>query len=197
MKLHKLLLFITTIFVSGHTLAQRITLAELQVFCSNKNWETTNKTLLSQKWDYYNSKEGDDEHYNVITWAYGRNYYDNSKASGWIYLENYDGLPNKIMYRFRQREYYTAIQSQLKTFAYVLTDESIFDERVTTTYENKQFILKIAYNREEDSSNDNDYDYYENTNNYKKTYTVYEVSIFKKGGLYDPNNGFKKEYDED
>lgn len=142
MKLHKLLfLFITTILVSGNTLAQRITLGELQVFCSNKNWETTNKTLLAQKWDYYNSKEGDDEHYNVITWSYGRNYYDDSKASGWIYLENYDGLPNKIMYRFRQREYYTAIQSQLKTFAYVLTDESIFDERVTTTYENKQYIL--------------------------------------------------------
>lgn len=198
MKLHKLLfLFITTILVSGNTLAQRITLGELQVFCSNKNWETTNKTLLAQKWDYYNSKEGDDEHYNVITWSYGRNYYDDSKASGWIYLENYDGLPNKIMYRFRQREYYTAIQSQLKTFAYVLTDESIFDERVTTTYENKQFILKIAYNREEDSSTDDDYDYYENSNNYKKTYTVYEVSIFKKGGVYDPNNGFKKEYDED
>lgn len=183
-----------TLFLSVFTSnAQRISLNELQTFCSNKNWETTNKTLLAQKWDYYNSKEGDDEHYNIITWAYGRNYYDDSKASGWIYLDNYDGLPNKIKYRFRQKEYYTAIQSQLKTFAYILIDESIFDERVTTTYENKQFILKIAYNREEDDK-ENDYS---NFNNYKKTFTVYEVSIFKKGGVYDPNNGLKKEYDED
>ena len=50
------------------------------------------------------------------------------------------------MYRFRQREYYTAIQSQLKTL--ICSYRRInFDERVTTTYENKRFILKIAYNR--------------------------------------------------
>lgn len=198
MKLNKLLfLFITTIFISGNMLAQRILLSELQTFCSNKNWETTNKTLLAQKWDYYNSEKGDDEHYDIITWAFGRNLYDNAKATGWMFLYNYDGLPNKIMYRFRQKEYYSSIQSQLKTFAYVLTDESIFDERVTATYENRDFILKIAYTREEDSSNDDDYGYNNYSNNYKKTYTVYEVNIYKKGGIYDPNNGLKKDYDED
>ena len=171
--------------------SQRITLNELQTFCNNKNWETTNKNLLSQKWDYYNSTKGDDEHYDIITWANGRNYNNDTKASAWLYLYNYDNLPSRIMYRFRQKEYYTAIQSQLKSFGYGLTDESIHDEKVVATYENQSFVLKIAYKREVDEDEDN---YYANS---KKAFTAYEASIYKKGGAYDPNNGHKKEYDED
>ena len=70
--------------------AQKLSLAELQNLASNKNWETTNKFLLSKKWDYYNSERGDDESYDNISWAYGRNLYDNSKAAGWFYVFNYD-----------------------------------------------------------------------------------------------------------
>ena len=184
----------TIIFIlgSGTSFAQRITLSELQIFCSNKNWETTNKNLLLQKWDYYDSTKGDDEHYDLITWANGRNYNNDKKATAWLILYNYDDLPNRIMYRFRQKEYYTAIQSQLKSFGYGLTDESIHDEKVVATYENMAFVLKIAYKREvdEDEVEDN---YYSNS---KRTFTVYEASIYKKGGVFDPNNGFKKDYDE-
>lgn len=190
------LLFIV-IFITTTTFGQKITLSELQGFSSNKNWEITNKSLLSKKWDFYNSTKGDDEHYDVIQWSFARNHYDDKKAQAWVYLYNYDGLPNKIMYRFREKDYYISIQSQLKTFAYNLTDESIFDERVTATYENKDYILKIAYNRESsDKDVENDYGYSNDGNN-KKTFTVYEISIFKRGGIYDPNNGLKKEYDEE
>ena len=189
-------IFYTIIFVlaSGTSFAQRITLSELQIFCSNKNWETTNKTLLLQKWDYYNSIKGDDEHYDIITWANGRNYNNDTKAAAWLYLYNYDDLPSRIMYRFRQKEYYTSIQSQLKTFGYALTDESIYDEKVIATYENATFVLKIAYKREVDDDED---DYYSTSQNGIRTFTVYEATIYKKGGVYDPNNGFKKDYDED
>lgn len=173
--------------------AQKLSLSELQNLASNKNWETTNKFLLAKKWDYYNSEQGDNENYDNISWAFGRNLYDNNKASGWFYVFNFEDLPHKIMYRFRQKEYYTSIISQLKAFGYKQIDESIFDERVTATYQNKGFVLKIAYNRETDESNDDD-SYYYSSSSYKKTYTVYEVSIYKKGGVYDPNNGFKKEY---
>jgi antitoxin component YwqK of YwqJK toxin-antitoxin module len=185
---------IILVFTSGALFAQRITLNELQLFCTNKNWETTNKNLLLQKWDYYNSTKGDDEHYDIITWANGRNYTNDTKATAWLYLYNYDDLPSRIMYRFRQKEYYTAIQSQLKTFGYALTDESIYDEKVTATYENATFVLKIAYKREVDEEDDY---YYSTVQNSKRTFTVYEATIFKKGGVYDPNNGFKKDYDED
>jgi len=183
----KILLFI--FFYSIVCFGQRLTLNELQVFCNNKSWETTNKTLLAQKWDYYDSSQGDDEHYNIINWAYGRNLYNDSKATAWLYLYSYDGLPNKVLYRFRQKEYYNAIQSQIKSNGYKLTSENIFDSKVTVTYENSNYYLQLAYTREEDS----EASYYSNS----KSYTVYEVTVYKKGGVYDPDNGLKKEYDED
>ncbi|WP_396141690.1 hypothetical protein [Flavobacterium sp.] len=183
------LLFITNLF------AQKLSLNELHTMAGFKNWETTNKLLLGKGWDYYDSSESDGEGYNTISWAFGRNVYDNSRANGWFYVFNYEGLPNKIMYRFRQREYYNAIIQQIFPNGYKLSSEDILDNRVVASYENKAFYLKIAYNREEDSTDDDDDDYYYSSSN-KKTYTVYEVTIYKKGGVYDPNNGIKKEYDD-
>ncbi|MDK2772950.1 MAG: hypothetical protein KYX68_12095, partial [Flavobacterium sp.] len=73
-----------------------MSLTELQNLASNKNWETTNKFLLAKKWDYYNSEKGDDISYDNISWAYGRNMYDNNKATGWFYVFNFENLPHKI-----------------------------------------------------------------------------------------------------
>lgn len=171
--------------------AQRISLNEIQTFCSNKSWELTNKALLAQKWDYYDSAQGDDENYNIITWAFERNRYNDNKASGWLRLYSYEGLPNKVNYRFRQKEYYNAIQNQIKANNYKQTAEDIFDSKVLVTYENATYILKLSYNRVE--SDKDDYDYSSNPN----SYTVFEVTLFKKGGVYDPNNGTKKDYDDD
>ena len=91
--------------------AQKITFAELHAMSSNKNWETSNKFLLSKGWEYYDSQTGDDEHYNIITWSYEKSYTDDKIANGWIYIYSYDGLPNKVMYRFRKKEYYTTIKN--------------------------------------------------------------------------------------
>ena len=193
MKFLKFIISIFSLVAVQNLSAQKITLNELHTMASYKNWETTNKFLISKGWDYYDSSESDGIGYNTISWAHGRNLYDNAKAKGWFYVYNYEGLPNKIMYRFRQKEFYNTIIQQVSSNGYKLTDEEILDNRVVASYENKLFYLKIAYNREEDSDNDDDY-YYGGSN--KKTYTVYEVSIYKKGGVYDPNNGFKKDYDE-
>lgn len=185
----KIIFLLFLIFQKGNS--QKLSLNELHTMASYKNWETTNKFLINKGWDYYDSSESDGIGFNKITWAYGRNLYDNARASGWVYVNNYEGLPNMIMYRFRQKEYYNTIILQLTANAYKLTDEEILDNRVVASYENKSFYLKIAYNREEDKE---DEDYYDSSN--KRTYTVYEVTIYKKGGVYDPNNGLKKEYDE-
>ena len=191
MKFLKFIISIFSLVAVQNLSAQKITLNELHTMGSYKNWETTNKFLISKGWDYYDSSESDGIGYNKITWAYGRNVYDNARASAWVYVNNYEGLPNMIMYRFRQKEYYNTIILQLTANAYKLTDEEILNNRVVASYENKSFYLKIAYNREEDKD---DEDYYDSSN--KRTYTVYEVTIYKKGGVYDPNNGFKKDYDE-
>ncbi len=183
-------LYLLLIITQGGT-AQKLSLNELHTMASYKNWETTNKFLIGKGWDYYDSSESDGIGYNTISWAHGRNLYDNAKAKGWFYVYNYEGMPNKIMYRFRQKEFYSAIIQQITANGYKLTDEEILDNRVVASYENKSFFLRIAYNREQDEEDDY---YYSGSN--KKTYTVYEVTIYKKGGVYDPNNGFKKDYDE-
>ncbi len=172
--------------------AQKISLIDLHTMASHKNWETSNKLLIAKGWDYYDSSQSDGEGYNKISWALGRNEYDNAKAKAWFYIYNFEGTPNKIMYRFRQKEVYSAISKQLSLNGYKLTGEEILNNRVVASYENKGFYLEIAYTREEDEKEDN---YYENSS--KKTYTVYEVTIYKKGGVYDPLNGIKKEYNDD
>lgn len=172
------------LLVYSNCFAQKISLVELHNMSSNKNWETTNKYLLSKGWDYNRSEKGDDENYNSISWAYNKHGYEKEKAKAWMYVYTYAGLPNKVLYRFREKDFYTAIRQQLKISVYKLQDEEILDNRVIATYSNASFILEISYSRENDEDE------------YGESYTVYEVTVFKKGGIYDPNNGSKKEYDE-
>ena len=178
MRIIRILLILTLLINVQNAVSQRLTLGELHVFASNKNWESTNKNLISQGWEYYRSTESDSIGYNQITWSFKRNDYS-EKASGWFYVYNIEGLPNKIMYRFRQKEYYTLLIKNLVPAGYKQTNEEIMNDRVIAYYENPSYYLQISYNKEEDS--DDDYSYY-STN---KVYTVYEVSIFKKGGFYD------------
>jgi antitoxin component YwqK of YwqJK toxin-antitoxin module len=166
--------------------AQKINLLELHSMSSNKNWETSNKFLLSKGWEYYDSTVGDDEHYNTIIWSYEKSFSDDKKANGWIYIYSYDGLPNKVLYRFRKKEYYTTIKNSLIANGYKLDDEEILDQRVIAKYSNTNYILELTYSREED---ENDY-------SGSGSFTAYEITVYKKGGVYDPNNGKKEEYDE-
>lgn len=188
----KYLFLIVFLSIIQQLSAQKISLIDLHTMASHKNWETSNKLLIAKGWDYYDSSESDGEGYNKISWALGRNEYDDAKAKAWFYIYNFEGTPNKIMYRFRQKEVYGDISKQLSLNGYKLTGEEILNNRVVASYENKSFYLEIAYTREEDKKEDN---YYENSN--KKTYTVYEITIYKKGGVYDPLNGIKKEYNDD
>lgn len=167
--------------------SQKISLAELHAMSSNKNWETSNKYLLSKGWEFHTSSMGDDEHYNTITWAFDKSYSNDNKANGWVYIYTYDGLPNKVMYRFRVKEYYSSIRKQLPANGYKLENEEIFDERVIATYVNANYILKLTYARETDDDS-----YYS-----AKSFTAYEITVYKKGGVYDPNNGKKQEFDAD
>lgn len=171
------------VFIFQITTAQKITLAELHTMSVNKNWETSNRYLLLKGWEYYNSSEGDDAHYNTITWSFEKSNFDDKKANGWVYIYTYDGLPNKVMYRFRTKEFYTSIKNQLATSGYKLDDEDILDERVIAKYSNSNYILELTYARENDATDD-------------LSFTAYEITVYVKGGVYDPNNGKKQVFDE-
>lgn len=170
------------------TQAQKITLAELHSMSSNKNWETSNKFLLSRGWEYYDSTTGDDEHYNTIIWSFDKSYLDDKKANSWLYIYSYDGLPNKVMYRFRKKEYYSFIKNMLPSNGYKLDDEEILNQKVIAKYSNPNYILELEYLREEDQ---------EDSYSGSASFTVYQITVFKKGGVYDPNNGKKQQFDDD
>lgn len=174
-------------FFCGNSFAQKISLIELHTMSANRNWETSNKYLLSKGWEYYNSSVGDDSQYNTITWSFQKSDFNDKKANGWVYIYSYDGLPNKIMYRFRKKEYYTGIKNQLLTNGYKQNDEEILDNRVIAKYSNANFFLELTYSREENDSDDET----------SGSFTAYEITVFKKGGVYDPNNGKKQDFGED
>lgn len=189
MKVTMKALFGFMLFLSIHCNSQKLTLSDLHMMSANKNWETSNKYLLSKGWEYYDSSVGDDFHYNTISWSYEKSYSDDKKANGWIYIFTYDGLPNKVLYRFRKKEYYTTIKNSLTANGYKLDDEEILDQRVIARYSNANYIMTLTYAREESDEDDS----YSGA----QSYTAYEISVFKKGGVYDPNNGKKEEFDED
>ncbi len=166
--------------------AQKLVLADLHSMSSNKNWETSNKYLLSKGWDYNNSVKGDNEHYNTITWAYNKTGYETEKAPGWFYVYTFDGLPNKVMYRFRDKKIYLAIKQELILNKYKLQDEEVLDEKVIATYRNSAYILNIMYSRETNEDEE-----------YNGSFTVYNITVYKIGGVYDPDNGNKKIFDTD
>jgi antitoxin component YwqK of YwqJK toxin-antitoxin module len=181
-------IIIGLLLVSPMIYAQKITLAELHTMSSNKNWETSNKFLLSKGWEYYDSQTGDDEHYNTITWSFEKSYLNDKKANGWLYIYSYDGLPNKVMYRFRKKEYYSAIKNMLPSNGYKLDDEEILNQKVIAKYSNPNYILELEYLREEDE---------EDSYSSSGSYAVYQITVYKKGGVYDPNNGKKQQFDDD
>lgn len=176
------LLFLVLFFIGN---AQKISLAELHTICTNKNWETSNKYLISKGWDFYNSSVGDDEHYNTISWSFEKSRIDDAKASGWFYIYTYDGLPNKVIYRFRQKEYYRSLIQQIQAAAYKLEGEEINENTVVATYKNPKYIIELSYERVD-----------EDEYSYGGSYTVYNLQVYKKGGIYDPNNGKKYDFDE-
>lgn len=167
-------------------LAQKLTLNELHTISTNKNWETSNKYLLAKGWEFYNSSAGDDVSYNTISWAFQKSRIDDTKANGWFYIYTYQDMPNKIIYRFRQKEYYKSLIQQIHGAGYKLEGEEIEDKLVVATYKNPKYTLEMSYERVEDD------DY-----SYSGSYTVYNLTVYKKGGVYDPNNGKKYDYDED
>lgn len=161
--------------------SQKLTLTDLINLCSKKNWVDVNHVLLAKGWTYYDSQKGDSYKYNTITWSYEKNYYNN-KAQGWFYLYTYEGFPNQISYSIFNKESYSIIQNSINSAGYKLIKSEIEDNEVISTYDNANYILKISNEKRKDD------DYTE------RSLTAYNITLIKKEGIYDPNNGKKVEY---
>ncbi|MBT5989950.1 MAG: hypothetical protein HOG71_03765, partial [Bacteroidetes bacterium] len=177
----KLGLLFFSIVLCSHSFAQKLTLNDLTQLCNKENWEDVNQRLLSKNWTYYDSKKGNSEKYNTITWSFNKESYSD-KAQAWFYLYTYEGFPNKISYSFFNKESYTVIQNSLTSKGFKLIDSEIEDNELISSYGNTSFLLDISTSRMEDDDWSS------------ASVTAYRIILVKKSSIYDPDNGLKKDY---
>ncbi|WP_299818052.1 toxin-antitoxin system YwqK family antitoxin [uncultured Pontibacter sp.] len=179
-----LLVLAALLFISPTCFAQKLTLAELIGLCGKQNWEGVNSNLLAKGWVYHDSQNGDNVQYNTITWSYNKNSYNN-KAQGWFYLFTFDSQPDKISYVTLSKAFYTQIQSSLTSTGFKLIGSKIEDGEVVSTYANATYVIKIStQKRDEDEWSD-------------ASLTAYQITVIRKAGIYDPDNGKKTSYYDD
>ena len=169
------------VLISFDSFEQKLSLTDLTNLCNKKNWEYVNETLLSKNWTFFDSEKGSSIKYNTITWSFNKDYYGD-EAEGWFYLYTYDGLPNKISFSVFNKKSYSIIQNSVATAGFKLVNSEIGDDEVISTYENTNYSLKILTEKRSDDEWDN------------TSITAYNITLVKKAGIYDENNGKKTDY---
>lgn len=182
MKTLKLQGILLLLLICQTSLAQRLSLNDLENVCNKSNWESVNQFLMNKNWEFYESEKGNSEKYSTITWSFEKTYGD--KASAWFYLYTYEGFPNKISYSVFNKPSYTAIQNSLSSKGYKLQNSEIEDNEIVSTYANSKFILKITTEKREKDS----------YSSFDESITAYRFLLIKKSSVYDPDNGNKIDY---
>jgi len=177
----KLIFLSMLVFGFLNSNAQRLTLTDLTNLCNKKNWEDVNQTLHLKNWSYYDSEKGSSLKYNTITWSFNKEDYSD-KAQAWFYLYTYEDFPNKVVYSVFNKESYNLIQNSLSANGFKLTNSEIEDNQVISTYSSQSYTLKISTAKREDSDWSS------------RSVTAYSITLIKKAGIYDPDNGSKTDY---
>lgn len=184
MKVNKSLLIIIYFLFYLNVHSQNLSVIELLQLSNKSDWEAVNTALTGKGWEYYDSKEGDDNNYSIVTWALEKNNYDD-KAQGWFKLYTYTGFPNKVSYQFRKKATYTNLKNTLASTGFKYIGTEIKDDQVISKYVNPYFIIELVYIQMKEDENT----YSDNT------HTSYLITVIKKAGVYDNDNGLKKTYD--
>ena len=163
--------------------AQNLNIQDLISFIELRDWSDINTVLMSKGFEYHSSGK-EDIHEQTITWSYEKTWRGaDDEAAAWFYLHVYDDEPELIIYEFfNDRSYKTIIQSMSK-FSFVKYDQEIEDKKITISYKNANYYVKIAQKQEE--------------KDYGETITCYQIYIIKRGGRLDGQNGNKEYVDED
>lgn len=169
------------LLVGKFCLAQNLSLQELTTLCNKPSWESVDDYLINKGWEYYSSEKGQTNEYSTITWAYQKDTWSD-KAVGWFYLFSYDNKTDKILMQFHNVNTYKTIKNSLNT-SYKLISSEILDETITAEYSNDVFTITLVVNQTEDN------DYSDNSK------SIYFITIIRKQGVYDNDNGFKQYFD--
>lgn len=160
---------------------QKLTVIDLTNLCNKNKFDYNYQSTILKNWDYYDSKKGDLFNSNVITWSYEKEYYGD-KAAAWLRVFVYDEVPSKLLYSVFNKESYTYIQNTISSAGFRQIKSEIEDNEVITTYSNLSFILKVSTVK---AFNNNG------------SFTTYNITLTRKEGVYDEDNGKKTTYYDD
>ena len=175
-----LLYFLMIVFGTSVS-AQNLTLQELQNLCKLQNWETGNNILSNKGWEFHDTKHGNSYQESAIVYAYGKNYYNNNRASAWFTFYTVNNRVEKIHYTATESAY-KSIMSSLSSNGYKQIGSDIGYKSLTATYKNQSFQLEITTETQE---RDDDYGV---------THAVHSLELVRLGGAYDDDNGEKTDY---
>ncbi len=174
---------LVAVLLANVAIGQELYVGDLHKMCKMENWDGANRYLLNKGWEYYESEKGTSYEYDIITYTFGRDEYNN-KATGWLHLYAFQNIPSKISYSIFSKDHYAKILNTLPKLGYKLDRNEVMDDRIRASYENDSFILQILTAKFEDE----DYTFRD------RTVTGYTFIVTEKSSIYDPDNGLKQEY---
>ena len=177
--MRKIFLYCAAMFVAYSSVAQDLTLAELQRLC-NSSWDNGNKTLINKGWEYHDSERDYARGCATITYAFDKNMYDSERASAWFYFYTSDSKVEQVVYSATESAYKN-INASLSANGYKQINNDIGYKQITTTYSSKSFILTIKTTTQERAYGGG-------------TFANHLIYVVRKGGLYDEDNGEKVDY---
>ncbi len=172
-------LFLSVSFVVN---AQDLTLTELQKLCDSQKWDALNSILMNKGWQYHDSETEYDQS-SIITYAHSKSYSDSERASAWLYIYVKNNVVEKVCYVSTETAHKNIFES-LETLKYKYIDNNINNQSIETTYRNSNFTLTILTETEKRSFSD-------------VTFAKHIITLIKKKGAFDKDNGSKVEYLDD
>jgi len=161
--------------------SQEFKLTELIILLQKNNWNEVNNYLINKNWVFMNS-EKKENNVKIIIWAYGKELYTDA-AKGFVRIYLYNDNISGISYQTNSNKVNAAIQKSISGAGFRLIKTDISNGNTVTKYENENLYLDFENNNQT----------YEN--NYSTA--VYLITIIKKYGALDKNNGVKYIYFDD
>lgn len=155
--------------------AQNLSLTDMTKLLGKKNWIEADYFLTNKGWMY--EKSENDGTSLSIDWSYNK-YFESQMAEGWLTIDFYDNMPEKIFNVFFNPNYYNKLKKTIPELGFKFNNSEVLDEvEIMTQYENKNYILWISIEKTDFSEQ-----------------SSYKISLIKKRGILDYSNGYKREY---
>lgn len=183
MKQNLLSSFLIFLFLglSLNSFEQKLTAADLINLFSKKDFNSAYEYFDSKGWEYSENTTYESLHRNNRIWTYGKNYYEET-AEGWIYLKYESDVLGRVFFEVFDETIFEKFKSSLKSSGFIFDKFVELETSQYSIYQNPLFILKLSSESE-----------------IKNNYQIirrYSITITKKNGAFDDENGLKYEYDE-